>query len=250
MRKKMCALVTAIIIVVMTTLSSFALDEYNLKEVDLKVSVPDGFATLTRNMDDNNPVIRKFDYNSADEINKEFKENYTYLNSSPRNGEYGITVVVKEDKYSKSLFNLNSYSEKNIKKGLKSAKKELAKQVDLKSTDFYKNDTATYVIFEGKVKDNQMYLVQYLTVYNGKVYNINLYSYDEEPSKETLETLKQTVDSIKFTKTLKKPFSILSPTGIDTIDKTIWGIIILFIVLIIYFISRNKKKNVTIKKYQ
>lgn len=242
--KKLISLFISLIFVVVLGIPAFATSkECSLKEIDLTVYIPEDFITLTRDIKKDDPALEKFNYKTPEQVNDEFEENSVYLNTSPKNGDYGITITAIQTKMSKSIFNLSKYKDKHIQKTIDKAKKKLKKQVKLTDSKIYKNNKITYIVFQGKIEKNGlMYLTQYLTFYNGKQYAFNMYTFNKKPTQQALDIQKEIVNTSKFTKTMKRPFSVLNPTGIPTIDRAIWFLIIAIISISIFFVVRNRKK--------
>lgn len=245
MIKKLAVTFAMCFLLIISTLSTFATSQtIDLKDADLKVEIPEEFVTLTRNMKKDDSNLSVFGYDNPEQVNKQFKANNIFLNTSPKNGEYGITIAVTETSASKNIFELSKYKDKDLENIITKAKTELAKTVILTDSKIYKNKGNTFIVLKGKTTSkNVMYVTQYFTIYNGKQYTFNMYYYNHEPSQMSLDVHKNMVDSVQFTKNLKRPFSLANPTGNPTVDKCLWVGVVILIGLIIMFINKGRKKS-------
>ncbi|MEG0978864.1 MAG: hypothetical protein RR911_02430 [Oscillospiraceae bacterium] len=251
MKKIILSIFMSIILVVITVSSASATNkEYAIDEMDITIDIPEEYATLTRNVEDLDPSIELFGFKNASEVEKMLKSYDAYLNTSPKTGGFGVLVTMTSNENSKDFFDLNYLSKRELKKLAEKAMKNNSGNVKYSNYEIYKHDQAKFIVFKSVLKDEKAtsYVTQYYTVYNGQTININLYSYNEPASKEAITAQKNIVNSIKFTKSLKKPFSLLSPTGYTQIDTAIIIAVILVAFGTIYFVSKYKKQRSSYKK--
>ena len=250
MKKVLLTILALVIVIPLSVLPAFgANSKYSIDDMNMTIEVPEDFATLTRDVKETDPNIKIFGYNTAGEVKKMLKSYNAYINTSPKEGGYGILVTMAENKNSKDFFDLNLLNKNEINKLVGSAMKSKIEDIKYKDFEIYQHKQAKFIVFNGKIEDSKAtsYVTQYFTIYNGQSININLYSYNEPATKEIKQVHKNIVDSINFTKKINRPFSLLSPTGKTYIDNTIVCAAIVAIIAIIMGITKSKNKNKTRK---
>ncbi len=247
MKKSFVVIFLAITFIMLSVTSASAkTNKYTLDELYMTIDIPEEFATLTRNIKDSDPNINLFGFETAKEVNDLLQEYNGHLNTSPKNGAYGILVTMTSDENSKKLFDLNLLSSKELEKTINKSMKLNSRQIKYSDHEIYQHKQTKFIVFRGLLNDgtNQSYITQYFTIYNGQAININLYSYTGPASKEAELKQKEIVDSINFTQKLKRPFSLFHITGKSKIDMIIVCLEILATGAIILGISKLvKKKN-------
>jgi len=251
MKKTLMAVFMAVIFIMLCVLPAFAATtKYTLDELNMTIEVPEEFATLTRDVTDSDPNVKLFDFTSSKEVISMLKEYNGYLNTSPKNGEYGILVTMTSDKSSKSFFNLNLLSKNELQKMVDKAMKVNSHEIKYSGYEIFQHKQAKFIVFRGMIKDGteKSYITQYFTIYNGQTININLYSYTGPASENAELQQKEIVNNIKFIKTLKRPFSIFHITGKSSIDTTIVCVGIIAIIAVIIGITKLTKNGYDKKK--
>jgi hypothetical protein len=251
MKKTLIATCMAVTFIVLSILPAFATTtSYTLDELNMTIDVPKEFATLTRNVKEDDPNIKLFGFKTPREVNDLLKAHNGYLNTSPKNGAYGILVTMKVEDNGKKLFDLNLLTNKELDQTIKKATKLNSKQIKYTSNEIYQHKQAKFIIFRGLLNDgsNQSYLTQYFTIYNGQTISINLYSYTGPATPEAELQQKEIVDSIIFTKKVKRPFSPFRVTGKSNVDMAIVGLEVVAIGGIFFAISKIKARKKNVKK--
>ncbi|NCC86794.1 MAG: hypothetical protein EOM05_02855 [Clostridia bacterium] len=246
MKKTLMAIFISVILIMLSVLPAFAAyTKYTLDEFNMIIEVPEDFATLTRDVKDSDPNIALFDFKSSEEVVALLKKYNAYLNTSPKNGEYGILFTMTADKNSQGVFDLNLLSEKELQKMIDKALKLNSNKIEYSDYDVYQHKQAKFIIFHGMIKDGTQssYITQYFTIYNGQTININLYSYIGPASESAELKQREIVDKITFTKTVERPFSVFHLTGKSSVDNSIVGVSIVAIIAIISGVPRLIKRN-------
>lgn len=251
MKKPIIATCTAFIFIILSVLPAFATTKsYTLDELNMTIDIPEEFATLTRDVEESDPNIKLFGFKTPREVNDLLKAHNGYLNTSPKNGAYGILVTMKVEDSGKKLFDLNLLTNKELEQTIKKATKLNSRQINYTSNEVYQHKQAKFIVFRGLLNDgsNQSYLTQYFTIYNGQTISVNLYSYTGPASPEAELQQKEIVDSITFTKKVKRPFSPFRVTGKSNVDMIIVGAEVLAAGGILFAISKVKAKKKGSKK--
>lgn len=246
MKKTLMAIFISVILIMLSVLPAFAAyTKYTLDELNMIVEVPEDFATLTRDVKDSDPNIELFDFKSSKEVIDLLKKYNGYLNTSPKNGAYGILFTMTADKNSQSVFDLNLLSEKELQKMIDKALKLNSNKIKYDDYEVYQHKQAKFIVFHGMIKDGteNSYINQYFTIYNGQTININLYSYTGPVSESAELKQREVVDKITFTKTIERPFSIFHLTGKSAIDNSIVVISVVTVIAIVIGVPKLIKKD-------
>ena len=141
---------------------------------------------------------------TQEELDNYFNEQGIVFDASKFSPYFEFSVVVREDDTSKSFFNLNEFSEDEIKNSLLD-EFELNSDATVYSTKFEVHNNINMIVIElsNNTTDSTIYTRSYATIYNGKYINLNFHAYDENDFNTFNDEITNIVDSINFTKTLE-----------------------------------------------
>lgn len=250
MKKVLLTIFSTIFLISAMTVSSFAANtKYTIDDMNLSLSIPEDYATLTRDVKESDPNIKLFGYDSPEAVVKMLKSYNAYLNTSPKDGGFGILLTMSENSMSKDFFDLNLLNKSELQKLVDKTMKNSLEDIKYSDYKIYQHKQAKFIVFNGVLSDSKAtsYVTQYFTIFNGQSININLYSYNQPATDVAKQAQKDIVDSISFTKTLDRPFSIFNPTGKTYVDNAIVCLYFVAIIAIGMLISKQKKKK-AIKK--
>ncbi|WP_343208460.1 hypothetical protein [Anaerolentibacter hominis] len=222
---------------------SAAAETYTLDELNMQITMPEGWVNLDRNSE--NPNFDGEIFN-AEELVPYYEQNNIYLNSI--RSDYLSELVVTKVEYdgSESIFDFNSFSDKELDKiANEMYTEDTVLQSGIHYTDhsIYQQEQAKFMVmdFYQEAQGSKVYSRQYYTIINGKAINVTLHSYNGELSEEDLQAQKAAVDSIHFNEILKKPFSQVFKALLPTILAVVVTCVIIAAVVII--VQKQKKRR-------
>lgn len=250
MKRTLLSIITSIVFIMLTVSPVYASNtKYTLDDLYMTVEVPAGYATLTRDVKKGDKNIEIFEFKSPEAVISMLKKYNAYLNTSPKSGGFSILITMTKNEKPKDFFDLNYLNENELEKLAQKATKNSFNGVKYSGYKLYEHKQAKFIVFDGVLEDEGVtsYINQYYTVYNGQTINITLYSYNKPIVDVAEKAQKEIVDSIEFTTKLKKPFSILSPTGYTNIDRAIIIAVVVVVIGAFYIINNRNKRNVSSK---
>jgi len=193
---------TALIIILVASLCSTtvlaASDTYYLDELELEVTIPDGYYVITRDTSANDPVFEELGTTKSTILDL-FETSSIYLNaiSDTYNEEIVVTMIESTvtdfyllgDTTLDTMFSLVAAQYSDY--GINALDHEIYTPEQGKFIKIYFTDT-----------DHTVYGLQYYTVYDGKAINFTMRSYDGAITSRQATIIKQIVDSIKYDKPL------------------------------------------------
>ena len=151
---------------------------------DFSITVPKTFDGIYKE-EINNSFAEKFNMTKAELEDYFSKNNIAFLAVGNENKSQ-IRVSVFEDDFSKHTENLSVYSDKDVKR----LGKQLVDDTSL-SYDIYSDNSKKYIVITENSKDSggQYTATQFITVANGKIYNISFVNSGNEFDKSNLSIL-------------------------------------------------------------
>ncbi|MDD2220441.1 MAG: zinc ribbon domain-containing protein [Clostridia bacterium] len=208
MKKLLMLLIIVVILFTALSLPAAAAD-YTIDDFSMQLSLPDDYAVFTRNMMGNEPVLKMFNL-SLEEVNLALNEADFYLLAYDKEQTHSIYIKCKEDIDTQAFFNLNLLSEYELDKLIEDYQNDFQQQqlnLSLANTGLYRTDSVTYifndVLNHGGEEDR--YLLNYGTYYNGRYFDFWLVSYEGEVTEDLRQIMREMIDSVAFTVTLDKP---------------------------------------------
>ena len=224
--------------------------EYRIDEADMNISIPSDMYVITRNTDENDPVLA-LNRTDKKKIMEEFEANDIYLRANAKDFSWVVSVMETENDDTETIGSLSSLSEKNLQQIID---KLLASEI---YTGCAKNRFGgvlflTFTIEYNNGETNVSGIQQY-TIINGKNVRITYQTSapaDNDPNKPRLNEIMETVrfDGIEAEPSKEEVSRSLSVSDIDIryiyiIAASIIGVIALMIIMITGIkYSKSKKK--------
>ncbi|MCQ2455393.1 MAG: hypothetical protein MJ090_04580 [Clostridia bacterium] len=223
--KKITFLLTLILLIFVFSFSAFAANR------DFTVKIPKSYTAVYA--DESKAELSKKLGMEEEKLQDYYSDNGIELLAISQDNKSQIIVSEKKDDFSVKTENLSAYSDNDIKK----LGKELVKDIKLAFVIENRN-SKKFIKISVRKNDSggEFTATQFITVANGKLYNISFLSEGKELDKQNLKIL----DS--FSVNEEKSDSGISLFITIFIDVAIAGFAAI-IVLMIYGIIKNKIKN-------
>ncbi|MBQ7896902.1 MAG: hypothetical protein IJ323_00615 [Clostridia bacterium] len=196
---KICKLILVLCIIILSfgvINVSASFNIYTLDELELKTSMPDDYFVFTRDMPSNSQVLSNLGLTKSDVI-EQFEAFGIYLNAF--SDTYNEEIVVTMFENDLSYFSLLSDIELDIfASTMLNQVKELG--ISVENYEIYQHPQTKFIKWSFFDKENSVYGSQYSTLYDGKVINFTLRSYEGSLSSKQETTIKNIVDKIEFYK--------------------------------------------------
>ena len=193
----MITLTALLLSTMLFNLSVFAASNtYDLDELDLKVTIPDGYSVITEDTPATDPIFSKLGTTKSALISQ-FESSNIYLNAISDNYNEEVVVTMMEN----SISNFSLLSD--------SALETLASALVSQYTDYGINVSKFEIYQHSQAKFVRLYFtdtgktvngLQYYTIYDGKAMNFTMRSYEGSLSSRQETAIKTIVDSIQFDK--------------------------------------------------
>lgn len=169
---------------------------YDLDELELQVTIPDGYSVITRDTPANAPIFDNLGTTKSALISQ-FESSNIYLNAI--SDTYNEEVVVTMMENSLSNFSLLSDT------ALNTLASTLVNQytdygINVSKYEIYQHSQAKFVRLYFSDTGKTVHGLQYYTIYDGKAMNFTMRSYEGSLSSRQETTIKTIVDSIKYDK--------------------------------------------------
>ena len=225
------------------------LKTYYIDEVPLEITLPEKLITFSRDIDENDPNLEKQNTTKS-ELEEKYREYNIYLDSISPNSKFEITVSIKESKYTKNIYDLNTISEKR----LNSVKDSLLKSHDnytscelfgQKYTKFLKSNLTT-------VNNHVLTAsLDYYTIINGKSVNITFHSSENTITDEESNFFESVISNVKFTDIKEKPlFSDNFLSGLYIISTIAILALLIFPIFKIVIPNIKERQNAKAERQQ
>ena len=217
--------------------------EYEVKDLDLKLSISDDWFVFTRENIKNNATLKEFNI-TEEYMEKAFNDNKAYIDALPKDFSIELFVTVPVDNL--EMHNLSNFPDKLIDQKAKEVIKDL---VDA-NYKLYDNGKYKFMEISFFDKATSMYIYRFYTVVNSKGIGFHLQK-AEKISDDEIKILKEIVDSVNFeikdelkmeSKALQKEIdNFLHPTNKIMLRIVIYAIVGGVIGALTAIISKKKK---------
>ena len=212
--------------------------EYDLKDTNLKIALDSNWTVFTKDNIKDNSLLSKYD------MTEEYLTNYmnkrdAYLDAFHKNG---YQLIIRMQDITK-INNLSNRTENEIK----AFANQIIESTKVDKYDIYKQNNITYIKIIYKISSTNSYSIEYLTVVNNKLYIFDIICGKEYPSENTLSSSNNLINSVNITIDSKYKKEEGDYFFTSALGMIICGISLAFVILIIYFIIKTKKKK-NIKK--
>jgi len=180
-----------------------------LKELNMKVTIPQGWYTITRDTPKDDSVFTELGVDGG-MLLEHMNQNKIYLNAVLKSPLSEIIVTKIENDDIKSIYDLNSLSESKLKQLTDSLmQSEDAKRAGITYTGYtlYSHPQAKFIVLDltQSISGATVYGRQYLTVINECMINITMHSYEGMMTDDQKNLIQSVVHDVAFTQVNKKP---------------------------------------------
>lgn len=233
--KKLAAVCVVCLLLALAPLQVLAAGQvYTLKELYMKIEIPDEIEVFTRATSPNDPRFEEL-LIDGEAMLKEMEEADIYLEGFSFDERYWMSVFMVENTGSREIFDFNQYKESE----LGDFGEEMMSGVGSNAVyeGVYEHSTVPFALLS--VEELGVDMRCYVTVYNGQVLIIALYA--SQPITSSMNRMMDgVVDSIQFTKTLTNP----NPRYESAMGLVIAGIAIAAVIALIVILAlRTAKRN-------
>ncbi len=178
------------------TMVSAASNTYDLDELELQVTIPNGYSVITRDTPASDPIFSDLGTTKSALINQ-FESSNIYLNAISDTYSEEVVVTMMEN----SLTNFSLLSDT----ALDTLASTLVSQytnygINVSKYDIYQHSQAKFVRLYFTDTGKTVHGLQYYTIYDGKAMNFTMRSYEGSLSFRQETAIKTIVDSIKYDK--------------------------------------------------
>jgi hypothetical protein len=222
---------------------AFAADvQIELKDLNLKLTIPSGWYTITRDTPSSDSVFAQIGSNGAiflDYIN----QHSIYLDALNLSPFSEIVVTKVENNDIKSLYDLNSLSDAqrdSFARELMNSQSARDAGITYTAYVLYSHTQVKFVVMDlvQSASGGTSYGRQYMTVVNGTMISFTMHSYDTAMTTDQQVLLKAVIDSVAFTKITSKPLNFGSLIG------TVIAFAAAGIVIGLALVMRNRAKPI------
>ena len=247
MKKFAAFLMTAILSVCMCMSAFAAAKEYTISDLNMTITAPDGYYTLTRGTAEDDTLLDQLGVEYEDLMNL-YESSNIYLNSLSPDFSNEIVVTMIEYDGSQKIFDFNDYTDKELLNTIEEIKKSSdasSSGITYKDCTVVKHPQAKFarINIERASGDQTIYGIQNYTIINGQAINVTAWSYNGAVSAELEKAVDGMVDSIKFTTVLKNPNAPKTSPVIFIAVAVAAVIVIAAVVVIIVVCTKSKKKK-------
>ena len=251
MKNKIIAVLLSTILIFSNTINVFA-DTYSFDDVymslDFNTDLYDGIIKSGEPIDKNTVSIFGL---SAEELAAYLNSNGIKFDAVCFNPYYiETTVVIRQDENSKIAFNLNDFTNEELRENMfPSMEEAMENTITLTDINIKSVNDVKFIKFDFYLnnQDPTMYGRSYATVYNGYNININFYAYSEADIANFGNEIDSVVESIDFSQKLENPnasaSSFVSGLTESAVSGALSGFITCAIILIIVFVVKNRPKQ-------
>lgn len=205
--KKLLSLTLALFCFISASPIAQAADKtYDLPELNMTIDAPEGWMVFTKDMDENEPDLEFLGEKKAD-ILANINEESHYL-TMIRSDPFTMIRVMMSDSKRPDNYNYNNLTDEAILQKASNMQEfaETDTETDIPDYSVYRHKQTKFAVIDWLYSEDgdTKYAKMYSTVINGQNIYIFLMSYSEI-SGSLDRVLKETVDSITFTKIAPKP---------------------------------------------
>ena len=173
-----------------------ASNTYDLDELELQVTIPNGYLVITRDTPASDPIFSDLGTTKSALISQ-FESSNIYLNaiSDTYNEEVVVTMVKN------SLTNFSLLSDTTLNTLASTLVSQYTNYgINVSKYDIYQLSQAKFIRLYFTDTDKTVHGLQYYTIYDGKAMNFTMRSYEGSLSSRQETAIKTIVDSIKYDK--------------------------------------------------
>ena len=196
MKKVIAVVLTIIVLLAMPfNLSVFAASNtYDLDELGLQVTIPNGYSVITRDTPASAPIFNELGTTKS-ELISHFKSSSIYLNAVSDTYNEEVVVTMTEN----SISNFTSLSDTVLNTVASTIVNEYKNYgLNVSKYDIYQHSQAKFMRLYFTDTGNTVHGLQYYTIYDGKAMNFTMRSYEGSLSSRQETAIKTIVDSIKY----------------------------------------------------
>ncbi len=232
-----------------TDVASMKFNEYRIKEAEMTISLPDEMFVLTREIDEDDPVLKKNKL-TKDEVLDSFEKNNTYLNASTKDYSYDVTVTIIENEDTKTIGSLSDLTESELQKLTDNLLE--SKIFTGCSKTYYQNTLFLTLNMEQQTSNTNIKGLQEYTIIKGRCVKIIFQSYTGDLDEIQRDIFTRVMNSVVFDgidPVVQE--SVEAKTGIENLDiRYIYiivaaavGLIALLIMITVGVKYKKSKKN-------
>ena len=236
--------IVLLLAVLLSVTSAFAApSSIELQDLNLKLTVPEGWFPVTRQTPATDSIFSQIGYDGSAFLSY-MNGNDIYLDAIKLSPLSEIVVTKVQNDDIKSVYDLGTLSEakrNDLAKQLMNSQQ--AKDAGLTYTNYslYSHKQAKFIVMDVQQTINGVptYGRQYCTVVNGYMVNITMHCYGTAMTTYEQSLLQSVVEGVSFTKITKKPFawdSIVRSAGIG-------GAVAAVAVVVIALMRKRRKKH-------
>ena len=173
-----------------------ASNTYDLDELELQVTIPNGYSVITRDTPASDPIFSDLGTTKS-AIISQFESSNIYLNaiSDTYNEEVVVTMMAN------SLSNFSLLSDTTLNTLASTLVNQYTDYgINVSKYDIYQHSQAKFVRLYFTDTGKTVHGLQYYTIYDGKAMNFTMRSYEGSLSSRQETAIKTIVDSIKYDK--------------------------------------------------
>ncbi|MCH5212649.1 MAG: hypothetical protein J1G06_06520 [Oscillospiraceae bacterium] len=199
MRKRIYIVLYILIVFIMSAYMSVhaaEMNTYTINELGLSIKIPDNYAVVTRDINENDSSLKVF-ARTKDDMVSFMTARSIYLDAFDENTNNEI-VITKTDN---DFIDLNYLSDDTLLDLIEEMKSEYeAVGITYIRSETYDNGTMKFakIYISQPNGSNTAYGLQYYTIYNKQAINITIHSYANLITQETEALMKNIVDSASF----------------------------------------------------
>ena len=195
MKKFLKYVVLAVVFTILFNMSASADSvTYSIPELTLDISLPQEYIVITRETPENDPAYSFFGVSKKDFM-EYFEENHIYFGaiSDNRTEELYVTMLPNE------MENINYYEDELLELFVSDVVEEWEKNgVKVLNHDFYEHSHMNFVRIWTENQANSSYTLHYITVYDNKMVNFALASFNGKIAAVQESNMEEIIDTIKF----------------------------------------------------
>lgn len=187
-------LIVAVLSVLLLTAVFAEGNTYYIYELDIEMTIPDGFTVLTRNLPESDPAWNVFGTGKTDLL-EAMETDSTYLYGTTEDLSQTIDVTVLDTEY-KSFQSFNDSEMNEISEGIADVLEENGMVVQSYST--FPHNQTKFIVTELYSLETDSFMLQYATGISGKIITFIYRSYNGEFSKEQKTVMREMIRGVRF----------------------------------------------------
>lgn len=173
-----------------------ASNTYDLDELELQVTIPNGYSVITRDTSASDPIFSDLGTTKSALISQ-FESSNIYLNAISDTYNEEVVVTMMEN----NLSNFGLLSDTTLNTLASTLVNQYTDYgINVSKYDIYQHSQAKFVRLYFTDTGKTVHGLQYYTIYDGKAMNFTMRSYEGSLSSRQETAIKTIVDSIKYDK--------------------------------------------------